>query len=88
VALVRTDIPEERGASIIRVLVTANIVPSSPFLVTLMMEVLCFSETPVLTRVTQHNIPEDGILHSSFFVYIKIAGHSTKVLHKSHFHKC
>jgi hypothetical protein len=59
VALVRTDVSEKRSE-----LVTANIVPSSPFLVTLMMNALCSSETSVLTRVTLHNIPEDGLLHS------------------------
>jgi hypothetical protein len=46
--------------SVRRLLVTAN-VPSSPILVTLMMEALSSSETSVLTR---HNIPEDAILHS------------------------
>jgi hypothetical protein len=78
VALVKTDVSEERIASIVRVtrigevgtktyvlqlLVTAN-VPSSPILVTLLMEALSSSETAVLTRAIRRNIPEDGILRS------------------------
>jgi hypothetical protein len=63
VALVRTDISEE--FSVCRLLVTANVVPSSPILVTLMMEGLSSSETSVLTGATRRNTPEDAILHNN-----------------------
>jgi hypothetical protein len=47
-----------------QLLATANVVPSSLILVTLLMEALPSSETSILTRATWHNNPKDGILHS------------------------
>jgi hypothetical protein len=69
VALVRTDVSEELSASIIhrsvrRLLVTADVVPSSPIFVSSMMETISSTETSVLTRATRRNIREDSILHS------------------------
>jgi hypothetical protein len=48
--------------SVRRLLVTANVVNSSPILVTMMMETLSSSETPILSRATRRNIPKDTIL--------------------------
>jgi hypothetical protein len=59
--LLRNDMALLR--SLRRLLVTANVVPSSQNLVTLMMEALRSSETSVLTRTTRLNIREDGILY-------------------------
>jgi hypothetical protein len=79
VALVGTVVSDECSAAIIRVLrisklgilrslrrllVTTNGVPSSPILITLMVEALSSSVTLFLKRVTQRCIQEDGILYS------------------------
>jgi hypothetical protein len=62
---------------VLRLLVTANVVPSFAILVTL-IEALDSSETSVLTGSTRRYITEDGILHSlrreNFKSYIALTG--------------
>jgi hypothetical protein len=88
VALVRTDVSEELRSSIIRftkigelgttlarLLVTANVVPSSAILVILMVKALSSSETLSLTRATRRNIPEDDILRKTVDTVLLVTGH-------------
>jgi hypothetical protein len=49
--------------SVLQLIITVN-VPSSPFLVTLMMEAILSSETSVFIRTSRRHIPEYGIFHS------------------------
>jgi hypothetical protein len=65
VALVRTDVSEELGASFIRVTRIGELgtAPGS-------------SETSVLTRATRRNNPEDTILHSHRRENLKSYTHS------------
>jgi hypothetical protein len=50
--------------SVRQLLITANVVPSSPILVTLMIETLRSSEMSVRTKAARRHIPEHGNLHS------------------------
>jgi hypothetical protein len=48
----------------LRLSITVNVVPSSPILVTLVMESIIYSKMSVLAIASRHNIPKDGIPYS------------------------
>jgi hypothetical protein len=64
--------------SVSGLLVSANVAPISPIISTLMIVAMYSSETSVITRATQRNIPQDSIFHShrreNLKFYIKITG--------------
>jgi hypothetical protein len=55
-------------------LVSNNVVPSSLIQSTLMMEVITYFETFILTRTTLRHITEDDILHNDIKSYIALTG--------------
>jgi hypothetical protein len=79
VAFVKTNVSEEHIDSII---VTAKVVPIFLILFTLTMEAINSSNTSVLTRATQHQISEDGILQNhrreNLKSYIELTGWALK----------
>jgi hypothetical protein len=78
--------------SVRRLLVTANVVPSSPILVTLTMEALISAETSVITRAIRRNIADDGILHilrrenlrSKLYTFVSPLPHSCSMSRPPH----
>jgi hypothetical protein len=65
-----TRILRDGDIHLLRLPFTAN-VPSWPFLVTLMVQAIHSSETSVITRATESNSPEDGILHCHHYKNLK-----------------
>jgi hypothetical protein len=72
--------------SVLRFLVTAN-VPSSPILVTLIMEAIRSSETSVLTRAIQRSIPECGILNGVSEAIIQVITKISTFWDKIHYNR-
>jgi hypothetical protein len=61
---------QESASCMLQLLVTVNVVPSLPILVTMMMEAIRSYETSILKRTTRCNLPEDGILHTCLCSFI------------------
>jgi hypothetical protein len=56
--------------SLLRLLVTANVVAIAQNFVTLIIEAILSSETPFFTGSTQRNNPEDGIFQYGYSLTI------------------
>jgi hypothetical protein len=77
---VKLAAPTKATDFVLQLLVTANVIPSSPILVTLTMEAERSTEKSVLTRATRRNISEDGILHSHLSENIKSYTETYRIL--------
>jgi hypothetical protein len=71
VSIIRVTRIGELGTTLVprsvrRLLVTANVLTSSPILFTLMMKALSSSGISVLTRATRRKISEEGILRDYY----------------------
>jgi hypothetical protein len=64
--------------SVLQLLVTANAIPSSLILFTLMMLAIRSSKISALTKTTEHQFPEEGTLYiywrENFKSYIVLTG--------------
>jgi hypothetical protein len=79
VTVVRTDVWKELGATVVRVTKISEL--GTTLAVTSKRSTLrknasvasygqIFPSSTVLTKITQRNIPEEGILHSYLFIYL------------------
>jgi hypothetical protein len=78
ISMLGTMLAMKRAVSL---LVAANVVPSSPILVTLKMEAIQSYKTSVLIRATECHITEDGILPQHCAV-VTVTGKYSRVHYK------
>jgi hypothetical protein len=65
---------EKNSSQRLQLLVTANLVPSSPILATLMMEAICSCESSVLATATRNEIPLGPCSTGTVPVFVSCTG--------------